>query len=418
MTMNKYLTNNNERIDVDHNRLSIRNKAYSFFIASFISIGLIERIIVYYTNRSYVLFYIAIALFVCLLICGSKKIKVYIAQLLVLALFALIGIISIAINGASAIRYLEYFGCFYIPAILIFSDNEICYNQTLRYVNVINLGYLMFYVLFYHSYLNSSFNYASLQMEAGYNFVPCILFSITCLVYLKKKRLHTIISIFNIIVSAYYMFLDNASRGPIISILCFLLIIYIRRQDNIKKTVTVIVGFVIAVTIITNYEAILMWANDLLSALGINIPLLDKLVLWSRTNYTILNGRNMLYDRAFDLIEKSPIIGSGIGGFEKNYHNDNLSYVHQYFLQIACEFGVVGLVGSIIVLLNQLKIILSKKFASKNNISEVEIGFGIVFFCLSMPKLMFSTSYWLTGSFWLLLAWSLSKFSGKVRIKS
>lgn len=415
--MSRYNPNYAINLKIMDIRLSFKEKLYSFIIACFISISLVERVIVYFTNQSYVLFYLAIALFAFMFMTSSKKLKINIENFAILILIIITGIFSITFNGATAIKYLEYCICFYLPAVFIFSMGNIYFNQTLKYINIINLGYLVFYVLLYHSYLISSIDYASLQMEAGYNFIPCILFALISLKYSRTKTIQTIVCLFNLLVSIIYMFLDSASRGPLILIFCFLAIIYIRGQSNIKVIITVVVGLMIAIILIVNYEDILIWFSGVMYSYNIDVPLLDKLILWSGKDYSILNGRDILYENAFEVIRNSPIIGNGIGCFEKYFFDDSLSYVHQYFLQVTCEFGLIGLIGAVIIFVKQLQLILSKKYLLTNNISELEVGFGIVFFCLSMPKLMFSSSYWLTSSFWLLLAWTLSKINLSSRIK-
>lgn len=51
-------------------------------------------------------------------------------------------------------------------------------------------------------------------------------------------------------------------------------------------------------------------------------------------------GRSLLSDLAIALFLKYPIFGSGIGGFQ---HNVFMMYPHNFFLEVLCECGIVGL---------------------------------------------------------------------------
>ena len=51
-------------------------------------------------------------------------------------------------------------------------------------------------------------------------------------------------------------------------------------------------------------------------------------------------GRSLLSDLAIALFLKYPILGSGIGGFQ---HNVFMMYPHNFFLEVLCECGILGL---------------------------------------------------------------------------
>lgn len=389
--------------------ISFKEQANSFLLACLISIALIERIIVYFTNRSYILFYLSMILTLFILLNNTKRVVVNQKLLFLFGGISFWGVISIILNGEFAIKYIEYFICFFIPALLIYSENNVEYELVFKYVNAINSMYVIFYMLLYRQYMLMQNNYSSLQMEAGYNFVPCILIAVVVIKYSKDKKTQFFWGIFNIGISFIYIFLDCASRGPIISVISFFFIMYLRKQNNVRKTITVIMAFAVCMILIFNYEHIIWGLYSVSLKCGIESSLLNKLVLWSRTNYDLSNGRNILYEKALKLFKMSPVWGGGIGCFEKNNAILGLSYVHQYFLQILCESGIIGFLGAIVVLINQIKMMMIRKTIFFN---EMEVQMGIVLFSLSMPRLMFSTSYWITGSFWLLLVWSLSRMYG------
>ena len=104
------------------------------------------------------------------------------------------------------------------------------------------------------------------------------------------------------------------------------------------------------------------------------------------------NGRFDLWKNAVDLFLESPLLGHGVGFFEKV--NDSY-YPHQFFLQVLCEFGIIGSI-----------IFLMPLFYKVRNIFRNEMSQGIIlysaYFIYSFTQLMFSSSYWITPIFWFL----------------
>ena len=107
----------------------------------------------------------------------------------------------------------------------------------------------------------------------------------------------------------------------------------------------------------------------------------------------LLNGRNELYDLALKIWKNNPIFGSGWGAFsyiyKLNYHWDNLEYldVHNVYLQLLCECGVIGLsfflIIVIFILIKSIKVNKNEKI--RNNSTILALGYQIFFllYCFS-----------------------------------
>ncbi len=85
------------------------------------------------------------------------------------------------------------------------------------------------------------------------------------------------------------------------------------------------------------------------------------------------------------------MIGKGVGYFEKI----NEIYVHQLFLQILCEMGMLGL---FLFLFPITKIV---KATVISNLASIYI-IPIVLISSILIMLLFSNVYWLSPNFWFL----------------
>lgn len=120
------------------------------------------------------------------------------------------------------------------------------------------------------------------------------------------------------------------------------------------------------------------------------------------------SGRDVLYPLIKDIIIESNFLPKGVGylPFITNYH---YVYPHNLFLEIALDFGIIGLMGFILMV-----IFLWKKYfyiSSKDKIFRDIVTAMVIF---SFIRLMFSGSYWQEPLFWgsigLILFYSVNKF--------
>jgi len=120
---------------------------------------------------------------------------------------------------------------------------------------------------------------------------------------------------------------------------------------------------------------------------------IDKALLLIDTD-NILNGRQELYNNAIEMFKNNVVLGNGIGSFDLS----NFTYPHNLFLQIASESGVLLLIPTAYILGYGLMLCL-------RNRDKSHAIFVLFLFSISIPKLLFSSSFWIDQRFWLLIGY-------------
>jgi O-antigen ligase len=173
------------------------------------------------------------------------------------------------------------------------------------------------------------------------------------LFYLKKtNKYNWIIYLLAIIISVIAQ-----SRGSLVIIFSTLLYEYIEKMLNIKNSKKEIIKKVLVICIIAA-----------ISFIGINY-FIDELSKESASNIE----RNLLISTAIDISKNNFIIGVGPGNFSKyaiNKYGLNISQdlsVHNYFLEVLVEYGIIGFIIMIIPYIYILKNIITFKGKIENN---------------------------------------------------
>ena len=140
-----------------------------------------------------------------------------------------------------------------------------------------------------------------------------------------------------------YLLLSSGSRGPFIGFL-FLVVLMVVFKYKIKSAVLFLL-ILLLLLILPNFlgNGVNSLANEVVGGL----ERITKTFNFSNPNEPIINwettgGRQQMYLKAIDLIKERPILGYGIGGFEKNSNFGG--YPHNMFLEIMVSFGFVGLI--------------------------------------------------------------------------
>ena len=118
-----------------------------------------------------------------------------------------------------------------------------------------------------------------------------------------------------------------------------------------------------------------------------------------------LSGRDRFYTGALQLIKDYPLTGIGIAGDRVHLQG----FVHNVFLELILDYGIIfGLLISIILICIFVKSIVSVDRETSN--------FNMIFLCLGVVPLMFSSSYLFNTWFWIYLGLILKtifKFKGE-----
>ena len=340
----------------------------SSIISSFIPIPFISVILICMLNI--------------LIVLNNRYLQLFrsdVSRFVFLGLFVLF---SFFFNGGKSFDYLLHFFVFGISALLI-SNIVIDGYRVIKYVIFIYTLYCIVYFLkIQHVFVGDDAN----QMGLAYSCVPGVLVGHIALSHKNEfNRKIIFLSLFVILCSTWIILFKTITRGAILSaILGILFIYYIGTNKNKRKRV--VLSFLITIPI-----ALYFIIEAFSSINNSSIGAVNKLLIMMEGG-DVSNGRYELWESAFKIILKNPLLGYGAGFFEKN--NDS-SYPHQFFLQILCEFGFIG---SLIIL---IPLYLKFKRILNNNAFWGNLLFA-VYFVYAFILLMFSSSYWLFPIFWFL----------------
>lgn len=256
---------------------------------------------------------------------------------------------------------------------------------------------VIIYLLFFWGMLihKSDLDGGGELMGLSYSVLPGILASIYC-IFSKEDRLLPFMSLLCL---AFYVFniISFISRGVVLSIFVYILLIsafYCLKKPKARMPLLIIITS-LTIAFIVNFDSIVYFADGIINKNEIKIPFINEIAR-RISNNTILDGRDVIYERAFLSFLKNPIFGNGTG-FYSRYYNSN--YEHNFILQMLDEGGVVYAALNIIPLL----ILLFKALYFKSKLDK-ETRF-MVFFLISVSvvRLCFSYMLWREQGYWMLI---------------
>ena len=241
-------------------------------------------------------------------------------------------------------------------------------------------------------------------MRYGYGMVLTVLFSYIALFRkddaqrtasaFRSKRLSKLLSIVVFIASLLEAIIYG-SRGVILVIIVFVAIdvLLIYKKNRIRNYFLVGLGF----AAFFNLENILELLIQLAGAFGIRSYALRKFQYQLTVGIEeASSGRNHLYEKAIESIKENPLFGS-----KMITYSDGTLYVHNLFLQIGRDLGVLAMLFSIILVVYCIYLLWSKKLPISH---KTVIA---ILFCVSVVRLMISSIVWERPEFWALLCVTL-----------
>lgn len=267
--------------------------------------------------------------------------------------------------------------------------------KTIYKVSVLGIIVVAFYMLYYLG-TDRSLNYDDMNM--AYNTLPSTIVIIYS-AFKEKKLINSLMAVFSIILTFAF-----GTRGAIICVLSFILLYYLFGITNKKKRKIHIftVLSIFAIFTFTNFlYNIFEFLSKVFGKYGLSTRIFD---FFLRDDFTISTGRDIIGDIIKKAILEKPFSGYGIFGdrYLLKYSSfGEVSYAHNIFLELSCQFGII--VGALIVVL--VAYMLFKAFIrSKNEFVRV---FLTALFCLTFIKLYMSGSYLQEPYFPLLIGYCI-----------
>lgn len=203
------------------------------------------------------------------------------------------------------------------------------------------------------------------------------------------------------------------TRGPIICILCFVLMYFIlglQKGINLVKFCVVLIATILII-FNKNIPALVSQINVYLLKNGISNRIIQK---YLNNEFQDSSGRDVIYDMVLAGIKKHPFIGYGImgdrnltKGFEFSSSSD--PYAHNIVLELLCQFGIIiGSILLIIILILLIRAIYIEK-------DWYVINFILILISVGFVKLFFTGSYLNESYLFLLLGVCVSIVKEKSR---
>lgn len=239
-------------------------------------------------------------------------------------------------------------------------------------------------------------------MRFGYGMLPVVLLTyIDLFYYADKTKVQKLYNFCIIIVGLIEIILYGA-RGAVFSLLLFIFIerFCIRKKRIILNAILIISAFLIY----NNILPILNTFEKLSKEIGIYSYSITKFKMQIVSGFDeASSGRDILYQNALQKIREHPWIGNPI-----KIDEDGGNYVHNLFLQIGQDIGVICLVVLIILLVYMLIYIWFDKIEISQRLM------GTLLFSIAVGRLMFSSTIWRRPEFWMLLFFFCAMWQKKI----
>ena len=229
-----------------------------------------------------------------------------------------------------------------------------------------------------------------LSMRFGYAMLPSTIWFLYEFIDRKKIGwlLLFIVSLLSLVI--------YGSRGTLLSIGLLLALLSAKRKWW-WMLIMVLIIVVFLNFFIDSLEFFLNWLAELSGSKKIT----KLITLFNGDLAESSTGRDWIYERCITLFNESPM-GKGVAFWENDPYLNGL-FPHNYFLQAAVEFGVVGLIISVILFVTL--------FVRNFTVLDTEFPYYVVLFSICFGRLLVSSTYWDRPEFWLLLGYALINHS-------
>ncbi|UPK49061.1 oligosaccharide repeat unit polymerase [Bacillus sp. H8-1] len=238
-------------------------------------------------------------------------------------------------------------------------------------------------------------------MDLGIN-LTYIFIGLSISFYNKSSKYKIFTYLLLVIVLLETLILANRSA----LIICISIIVYFElfKLKFNKKGIAIMqlkitITFLSMYLIIYNINSFLKILNTFALKMGVSSYSLTKLTLTIQEGVGGIveqsSGRDVLYPLLKELIMDSNLLPHGVS-YLPYITNYAYVYPHNLFLEIALDFGLIGLIGWCLMM-----VVLTKKFLNISKNDDIARDIIVIFSVSGFIRLMFSGSYWQEPLFWI-----------------
>ena len=297
-----------------------------------------------------------------------------------------------ALIGHADLKTLFYIFLLVFPTLMLYLfpyDSE----EILRFS--IKLSRIAFVVLFWIPF---SSQFYSSYMRFGYGMLPIVLFVYINLVHYHKDEPNykggktvELVADLGIFFAGCIEILFFGSRGAVFAIILFVgldRIVYSKERVIINSLFILTAAFAYL-----NIGRIFAFFDVVLNRFHISSYSIMKFERQLERGFAAASSsRNIIYANSIELIKKAPFLGNPISVDESGG-----AYVHNLFLQVAQDMGIVVMFMLVVFVLYSI-VQIGKKLNSKS-----DRLFVLTLFSISIGRLMFSSTIWRRPEFWMLV---------------
>lgn len=343
--------------------------------------------------------------------------------------FLFIGILSTILtplierheNLASVLILIQYTYWIFMASFFILHAQRIDFLQVSKWIFYGVIGYT---VAFYIIPFELENPLLSIEFKPGRNaFVFNMLACIPLTFYYLKQRYSKLRIVFIALLYLVILLLTNGRSGSII-ILMQLLLIFSVLSPTIQKTTKWMVLFLGMVFVVFENDEVQIILNSSADQVETINPRLASLMRSEGEGDLTMDKswliRKLMIDKGEEIIRHYPLIGVGPNNFKfykaelntyKTYDRlqsidkkifDNKTSAHNTYLQVVTEFGIIGALFYVLILLRPIWLFLKKFISSTLSIEHLTLIslFGIVIHFYTIANLSGALPWFILGLSW------------------
>ena len=370
------------------NSIDKRQKFNSFAFVFLIYIYSITTVFSLVTNQGITIVVISVLVIGPILLNNINHLKKRVISALLLELLVLIILLihkQIYFSNSDEINniFLQFLGLGTISILVGILDTDSYFVEK-------NFDYLSI-VCFFTSFLylvliRGSFFYS---MRFGYALLPSSIWFLCS--YIKRRKIGWLL----LFIVSVLLLMVYGSRGTLLSIGLLLVLMSVRFRWWWVLFFSLL--FILFSDVFLRFlEGGVQWLAEISGARKVQ----GLLALFQGDIMDSSSGRDELYERCILLFKENPL-GIGIGFWQSDPFMNGL-YPHNIFLEIAVEFGIIGIFVFVII----LGLLIVRLFRLDKSLFFPYAAL----FAICFGRLLVSSMYWSRPEFWLILSFFLFNF--------
>lgn len=366
----------------------------SLLLVLFIFANVITLPIVRISNNTIFFWLFIISIIVYSLYINKSKFKFKFAIIFIIStIIFLINALLVSFTDRVINDYLMFFRYAILSLFFTMFIND--YKSFIKYwykVSIIGLFILNIYI----DYYRSTNGYMDYGIGMTYCFIGFSTYLYSNLCKYKFQKLVTLL----LLIFSFIRILIEGNRSSLI--VCVLVLLFyeinkFRKSHSLRNLARLMFGGSALLYFIINIKNILILVNGYMNSIGVYSYSITRYINMLSGGLASLvsesAGRDVIARQAIDLIGKSNLMPNGIGYFS---FATGIVYPHNIILEIAIDFGIIGIISLIIITL----LILRKKIyiGKKDKLYKYIVA---MIFIYSLTRLMFSGRYLTEPLLWI-----------------